>query len=344
MDSEFLVAVRESIGSPGSFYVGGVLRDLELGRPIRDIDIVCYEPEKSAHNLYRRLGKSVFELSKRYGVWRVVIEGDVTVDFVLIRGSIKEDLFLRDFTVNAMARDVFTGDIIDPANGLSDLRQGILRAVSEDVFNDDPLRILRAVRLEDELSLSLELRTEMLIREQSSLVVCPAGERVLAELERLTLLGFLRLGDLGVLAELGGTTDRLERLGHDAPSAVLLVTALGDQLLKLPVSRELARLTQTLLRVLPLQAYDARSVHRFRRATEPWSVEALQYLGNAEAIQYILKARESESDSPLLRGDELDLPPGPRVGQILELLEEERAVGNIVTRDEALAFVARYLQ
>ena len=85
----------------------------------------------------------------------------------------------------------------------------------------------------------------------------------------------------------------------------------------------------------------ARELHRFRRATEPWALDALAFVGAPEFTDEVEAARAADPDEPLLRGDELGLPPGPEVGRILALVEEERAVGTISTREQALELARR---
>jgi hypothetical protein len=80
-----------------------------------------------------------------------------------------------------------------------------------------------------------------------------------------------------------------------------------------------------------------RAIHRFRRATEPWALDALAFVGASELSGAVEEARRASPSSPLVRGDELGLPPGPEIGRILALIEEERAAGTISTREEALA-------
>ena len=113
-----------------------------------------------------------------------------------------------------------------------------MRAVSPSIFEDDPLRLLRAVRLEDELGFAMDAETESLLRTSAPLVTRAAGERILAELLRLSPAGYRRLAEVGLLAELGGALDdRLDAL--DDPD-FRLVAALRENLVRLPVSNELA--------------------------------------------------------------------------------------------------------
>ena len=329
---------EEVLAGEDAWVVGGAVRDELLGRPLLDLDVACRGPERAAR-LYARLsGGAPFPLSERWGAWRVALEEGRTVDFTPLRDGIEDDLATRDFTVNAIAVPLAGGDAVDPFDGRGDLERQRLRAVSPTVFEDDPLRLLRAARLEDELGFRLDEETERLVRASAGLVGRPAGERILAELERLSAEGYRRLDELGLLAALGGTTERLDRA--DTPE-LRLVAVFGAGLRRLPVSNELRRLATALLRAERPADESPRAIHRFRRATEPWAVEALRYLGADDLVPAVERARAEEPAEPLLRGDELGVSPGPEVGRLLALVEEERAAGTIATRDEALALVRR---
>src|SRR5207249_10407478 len=137
-----------------------------LGRPIVDLDIACSEPEQAARAYAGRVHGAPFPLSERHGAWRVALDDGRTVDFTPLRGSIEDDLATRDFTINAIARPLAGGDHhVDPFGGREDLDAQLVRAVTAEVFEADPLRLLRAVRFEGELGFAIERRTERLIRE-----------------------------------------------------------------------------------------------------------------------------------------------------------------------------------
>jgi hypothetical protein len=256
--------------------------------------------------------------------------------------SIEADLATRDFTINAIAVPLAGGEPVDPHGGRADLEAGVLRAVSPDVFDADPLRLLRAVRLEDELGLRLDAATEQLVRLRAAKVAESAGERILEELVRLSASGFERAGDLGLLGPLGGAVDpRLHAL--DSPWFRLTV-AFGPNLRRLPISGELSRYSGTLLRAEPPADTSPRAIHRFRRATEPWALEALAFVGAGHLEDAVREARAHDPAEPLLRGDELGIEPGPEVGRLLELVAEERAAGTISTREEARELVRRSLE
>jgi tRNA nucleotidyltransferase/poly(A) polymerase len=331
--------VREVLSGEEAWFVGGAVRDELLGRRTVDVDVVCREPERAARAYAQRTAGAPFPLSAEHDSWRVVLDDERTVDFTPVHGTIESDLARRDFTVNAIAVPVDGGDPVDPSGGREDLELRLVRAVSESVFEDDPLRLLRAVRLERELGFRLAPLTEELLRRQASLVSAAAGERVLAELERLDAGGYRRLDELGLLEPLGGRIDeRLDRL--DSPD-YRLVAAFGENVRSLPVSNRQRRYARAVLRAEPPANRSARAIHRFRRATEPWALDALAFVGAPELAGEVEAARAADPEAPLLRGDELGLPPGPEVGRILALIEEERAVGTISTRDEALELARR---
>ena len=334
-----LELAREVLAGQEAWVVGGAVRDELLGRELVDLDVAVRDPQAAARAYAKRSRGAPFPLSERHGAWRVVEDGR-TVDFTPLPGAIEEDLASRDFTINAIARPLAGGDAVDPFAGLADLEARRLRAVDGGIFRADPLRLLRAVRLEDELSgFRIDPATEELVRRDAALVTQPAGERILAELLRLSPAGYRRLDELGLLAPLGGRLgERLERW----PSAEYrLVAVFGDGVRRLPVSNELRRLAAALLRAeRPEQ--DARSIHRFRRGTEPWALEALAFVDALELRPAVEQARREEPARPLLRGDELGLPPGPEIGRLLAEIDEERAAGTIATREEALDYARRH--
>jgi tRNA nucleotidyltransferase/poly(A) polymerase len=329
--------IRVAVGKDEAYLVGGAVRDELLGRPVVDVDVACPDPVGAARSYADKAGGALFRLSERHGAWRVVFRDGRTVDFTPLPRGLDADLATRDFTVNAIAVPVEGGDPIDPLGGLPDLEARSLRAVAPTVFDDDPVRLLRAVRLEDELGFLLEPETEARVRSAAPRVGEPAGERILAELERLSPTGFRRLDELGLLAPLGGSLERFAKV----PQPLLLVLVFGRALERFPISNELRRMERKLLAATRPEDDSPRAIHRFRRATEPFALEALAYLGAEELIPAVEAARAAEPSEPLLRGDELGVEQGPEVGRLLSRIAEERAAGTIETRKEALELVRR---
>lgn len=204
-----VVATRSAVpDAEGVWIVGGAVRDAALEREVADLDLaVSGDPGEVARAIGRGPGESVFELSAEFGTWRVISKtGGWQVDVSALRGeTIEADLGERDFTIGAVAVPLDSVEPIDPFAGLSDLAEKRLRAVSEQSFTADPLRLLRAPRLAAELALEIEPRTISLARAAAPRAAEPAGERQLAELRQLLggpdpLRGLDLLGELGVTA------------------------------------------------------------------------------------------------------------------------------------------------
>jgi len=331
-------AVLDALAGTEAYVVGGALRDELLGRPVLDWDVVCADPEAAARKLARANGGAPFPLSAEHGGWRVVLEGGRTVDFTPLHGTIEEDLGRRDFTMNALAQPLGDETYVDPFGGRSDIESRTIRHVSEHVFDDDPVRLLRVAVFADSLGFQLDPETESLARARASLVARGAGERVLEALVRLGDEGFRLLAELGLLEPLGGS---MERLRPEFGPELRLVAVFGEGLERLPISNELRRFARTMLRAAPPADDSPREIHRFRRSTEPWALEALVYLDATELRAAVEAARAADPPEPLVRGDELGLPPGPEIGRLLDAIDEERAAGTIATKEEALEFARR---
>jgi tRNA nucleotidyltransferase/poly(A) polymerase len=164
------------------FLVGGYLRDVLLGRRSMDIDyVVDGNPLEAAKETARRF-KGTLIIFKG-PVFRVVLPDRVIVDFTPIRGTIHDDLMLRDFTINAMAWSP-EGGIIDPSGGIKDLEKGIIRVLFPKNLEDDPLRVLRAYRHAAELSFAIDRDTSVLLKQNASGLKRVSAERITYELFR----------------------------------------------------------------------------------------------------------------------------------------------------------------
>jgi poly(A) polymerase len=178
-----------------AWLVGGYVRDLLLGRPTHDVDVVVAEGGiRLARRLADRFSGAAFALDSDRDVGRAILplEGGtpVEVDVAKLRlPDLLDDLALRDFTVNAMAMDVLREDLalFDPFGGRADLERGLLRAVTEGTFFDDPLRMLRGVRMVAELGFRIEGATFNLIRRDAHLLPTVSAERVRDELMRIVV-------------------------------------------------------------------------------------------------------------------------------------------------------------
>lgn len=207
--------------------VGGAVRDLLLARVVHDWDFaVDGDAMALARAVGDALGGAFFPLDEERGTARVVLgsrpDGPLELDFSLLRGeTLVADLVERDFTVNAMAVDE-AETVVDPLGGQADLEARKVRATSESAFRDDPVRLLRAPRMEADLGFQTEPRTESWIRRDASLLAGAATERVRDELARglapAGAAGFVRrLDDLALLIHVIPELDSLKGVPQTSP-------------------------------------------------------------------------------------------------------------------------------
>jgi len=213
---------------PGTALVGGAVRDALLGRLSErpDLDlVVCTDALQLARDLASRCGGSVVVLDRERSIARLVLRG-WNLDLARRMGpDLKADLLRRDYTVNAIALPIGGRlDPIDPSGGLHDLHQRRLQAVSEANLLEDPLRLLRGPRLACELDFTLEDRTRGWIHSGRERLTTVAGERVLAELERLAQA---RLGSEGLIQTLN--LGLLEPWQEDGNAACRALESLSQQ-------------------------------------------------------------------------------------------------------------------
>ena len=213
-----------------AFVVGGFVRDKLLGRPCKDIDIVCLGDAIALANKVSELFHPHPKVSwfKNFGTAHINIQG-YDVEFVGARkesyqqhsrnptvepGTIKDDQERRDFTINALAIDVDQSInqeivLVDPFNGVQDLNDKIIRTplAAEKTFSDDPLRMLRAIRFATQLDFVIESNTLLGIVETASRISIISQERITDELNKMMLspkpsIGWELLFKTGLLKEI----------------------------------------------------------------------------------------------------------------------------------------------
>ncbi len=188
-DTPTLRVARTVLADRSAWLVGGAVRDRLLGRATADLDLVIDgDPADTARALARACGPAAcFALSEEFGAWRVVArDGSWQIDVERLRGeSLEDDLLLRDFTVNAIAEPLQGGASIDPHGGLRDIEEQRLRMVAPRAFAEDPLRVLRLVRIAVELGLEPERETLLSARAAARGLESVSAERVFMELRRI---------------------------------------------------------------------------------------------------------------------------------------------------------------
>lgn len=168
------------------YLVGGYLRDLLTKRKSKDFDIIVdSKAEKYANCLASKLKSKLIILGKEnFQTYRIPFK-DLIYDIWDLKGvPLREDLWRRDFTINAISLNLQTGEWIDPTNGIKDLKTKTIRWVNPNIFLEDPLRILRAFRfLTHYKNFTIEEGTIKGIASSAHLILKSAPERILYELD-----------------------------------------------------------------------------------------------------------------------------------------------------------------
>jgi putative nucleotidyltransferase with HDIG domain len=190
-----------------AFVIGGFVRDLLLENPSKDIDIVVVgDGPQLANDVAEILRVKKVSVFKTYGTAHFRYK-DIDVEFVGARkesyspnsrkpetqiGTLKDDQNRRDFTINALALSLHPtnfGELIDPFNGVDDLKKGIIRTPLEPeiTFSDDPLRMLRAIRFATRLDFKIDTVCLEAILKQSARIDIISKERIADELNKIIL-------------------------------------------------------------------------------------------------------------------------------------------------------------
>jgi len=203
-----------------AYFVGGCVRDFILGKDSDDYDIVTSALPDQVVALFPR----TVSIGAKFGVIAVIIENH-PYEVATFRSDVsyadgrhptqvrfssaKEDVLRRDFTVNGLLMDPATGDICDYVNGRADIERKIIRTIGdpESRFNEDYLRMLRAIRFAANLGFVLETETKKAIARHSSQIKQISAERVRDELNKILTRGGARTGfellnDTNLLQEL----------------------------------------------------------------------------------------------------------------------------------------------
>ena len=209
------------------YLVGGVVRDLLLGYPNLDLDLVIEGDAVKLAQQVAAIRQIKLVIYSRFGTAKLNY-GNFTLDMATARdetyakpgalptvtpGTISSDLFRRDFSINAMAISLMPnnyGELVDPYQGRSDLGHHLIRILHSKSFSDDATRILRAIRYEQRLGFELELQTAYLLKQYVPMLDTISGDRIRHELELIFKEKhpervIKRLGELGVLQRINSS-------------------------------------------------------------------------------------------------------------------------------------------
>ncbi len=371
----------------GSVLVGGAVRDAVLNRLSETPDLDLVVPGnalESTRQLAKRLGGACVVLDEQRDMARLVLKG-WTIDLARQDGqTLEDDLNRRDYRLNAIALS-FDGSpqLIDPTGGLEDLREGRVVAVRETNLQDDPLRLLRGLRLIAELEMSMDSQTLSLLHRNRSLLPRAAPERIQAELLRLvaapaaaqTIPLISELDLLEPWSTQSTGVDAEQNLGTCERSELLTDS---ERRLALPLARLTRLLPDAGLRELRFSRRQLQRCERLRywigRLTAEKGPPALEDLTEEQRLQL---HRDLEIDLPALiltwpaglqqqwlerwrdpqdplfhprppldgttLQEALSLSPGPALGALIQHLSLERAYGRVSTREQALKAARSWL-
>ncbi|CAH1852818.1 CCA tRNA nucleotidyltransferase [Convivina intestini] len=372
-----------------AFFVGGAVRDMILGDTIHDVDI--------ASSAFPQEIKMIFENTVDTGIQHgtvMVLDHHIGYEVTTFRTestytdyrrpdevtfvrSLSEDLKRRDFTINALALKA-TGEVVDLFDGLTDLKNGLIRAVGnpEERFNEDALRIMRAIRFSAQLDFAIENQTKTALTDLAPNLTKIAVERIQVEFEKMLLSpaasrGLQQALDSHLLAYLPGgighwplTTwqeiltilNRLQISQAAIAWTNLLVPSpvkeqdIASFLREWKLSRAVIKTAQALVPILrgkvSLDAWHLYQVEAYQEQL----IEGMHSLGftkdKIELVQQIFEQLPIRNARQMaLSGQELMqsgvVKPGPEMGKLLQHLEKAVVTGEIPNQQAALLAYVR---
>jgi tRNA nucleotidyltransferase (CCA-adding enzyme) len=369
----------------GVYLVGGTVRDLLLERANFDLDLVVEGDAPKLASLLSQRERGEVVIHHRFGTAKFRGE-DLSIDIATARaesyphpgalpsvrlGSIGEDLFRRDFTINAMAihldLDNF-GKLIDLYGGEDDLEHGLIRTLHEKSFVDDATRILRALRYEQRLGFQLETTTERLLRRDLAMLDTISGDRIRHELDLILKEeypeGILRrAGNLGVLSQIypllrsnGWLEEKFRQARSSAhpPSLALYFSLMvyhlspekGEHFIKqfkIPgavakVIRDTLHLKEN-MEILAIPDLLPSTIYERLQGYSSSSILACALASDSSLVSqrlylYLDKLRYIKTSLGGEALQKMGIPPGQRLGEILRSLHQARLDQKVKTREE----------
>ena len=207
--NESLITLARAFAGRGFklFIVGGHVRNTLLGLPVSDTDITSAMRPDEVKKLCGELGLHTVDKGIKFGMVEIHVGGQKyehttfradkyaeggahRPEAISFADSPEQDAFRRDFTVNAMYREVLTGEIIDPTGGMKDLEARLIRTTTPDpdiILRDDGLRLMRLCRFAAELGFDIEDKTYQAAKESAPLLADISAERIRDELCKILM-------------------------------------------------------------------------------------------------------------------------------------------------------------
>ena len=373
-----------------AYFVGGCVRDMVMGIEPADYDIATSARPEEIMKIFPRTEG----IGAQFGVVLVIVSGhpfEVATfrsDEAYIDGrrptsvsftDAKTDVLRRDFTINGMLYDPIEGKLIDYVSGQADIRAKIVRAIGDprERFEEDKLRILRAVRFGARLGYTIERSTWEAVRSMAPQIHQVSSERIREELVRIltegrAAHGMQTLHDSGLLAEVipevkwNEHLERSLKMVKDGASADFAMAVLVHELAppaaaavaeRLKFSRNetnhIIALVENAARFAEVRAMSVGALKRFLRLTRFEDHLELSRIcssasdGSLDNYNHALGffrnwSKEEIAPPPLITGEdliELGFKPGPIFKEILTKVEDEQLEGRLRERQHALNYV-----
>jgi len=368
------------------YLVGGVVRDLFLGYPNFDLDLAIEGDALKFAQRVAEITQAKLVTHPRFGTAKLS-QGNFTLDMAMARGEtyakpgalpavtpgrISNDLFRRDFSINAMAISLAPdsyGELLDPYQGKSDLDRGLIRVLHPKSFSDDATRILRAIRYEQRFGFKLEPETAWLLKRDIAMLDTISGNRIRHELESILRERYpehvlRRLSELGVLQRInpslkgnGWIAEKFDKARQlNKPSQLsslyfcLFIYPLSGKeneqfLHQLNIPGKLSRsLRDTLCLKSQVPLLDKPSmkhgeIYYLLHEYDSLAIQANAIASESSTIHchlqlFLTKLRYVKT---FLSGEELKrlgIPEGPELGKVLETLHKARLDGEVNTKAE----------
>ncbi len=297
---------------------------------------------------------------------------------IVSKGTIEDDLSRRDFTINAMAiplSNKIDGELIDPFNGLQDLSNGFLRVLHSKSFIDDPTRILRGIRYKCRFEFEWEPNTKRLLNDSKEYIKHLSGDRIRNELVRifsetlvsnmLSELNVLEIwescdpniyfqdysfSDLSKFLDSGDYSKEDRNLILVALLASLLISQSQRETFKsiLNMDKTWIKMTDSVGILFDLSSNDFLNDYKLLVSKiKNLPIEAIHVFSfvqkNTTFSELLRKyLREKKSYTPILIGSDLiaiGVQKGPLVGKLLDAISQLRVEGDIITKEDEVAFV-----
>ena len=360
---------------PGSALVGGSIRDGLLNNLSSKPDLDFVIPTnalKFSENLSKKINATFIKLDEKRDIARLVVNG-WTLDFARQVGkTLEDDLFRRDFRINAIAlRLEEKPEIYDPTGGIDDLKQKKIVAISEKNLIEDPLRILRGFRLMCELKFELEKKTKRLLKNNVDKLSNVAPERIKMEILKIVhsewnSLVWKTYLELQLLKD--WHQEKIPSIKPKRKDIFFIEPEIGNPLVKLicllsdeGLSRltfsknQIQRCKSLRFWVKKINSYGLDNLSEDERFQLHIDLEedlpSLMFFLEDKYVNVWQKRWEDPSDplfhpsSPLngsLLQNALKMPPGPFLGELMRHLSKEKAYGRLLTNQEALEVARKW--